>query len=175
MTRTKASARSDAKTSEQKAEAKVKAFVKRNNRHAKQMPGGPGAPRKPHRFRPGTVAKREALKLARKDKPLLSNTAIGRIMKSVFAEHGFERITQVRKGVVDAIRTSAENIMGELLQSAKDMLAARGQSTLDGAIVSLAFDRWRKRHLHTFDVSSLCPMPMAVEQERRALKIKFLV
>lgn len=75
-------------------------------------------PRKPHRFRPGTVALREIRKEQRSTKNLLPRAAVKRLVKEILQDFGCED-KRVSPLAIDAIREAGQAHLVQLFEDAQ--------------------------------------------------------
>jgi len=81
--------------------------------------GSAVAPRKPHRWRPGTVAQREIRRYQRSTKNVLPRSPVRRIIKALLAKHSTSGDARMTRNAFEAVYEMTSSVLTEALAGAE--------------------------------------------------------
>ena len=95
--------------------------------------------RKPHRWRPGTVALREIRKAQKSTRNLLPRASFERLVREIIQDIGTET-TRIKPEAIDALQQGSEDYIVDLLKHAQKFALHADRVTLSHDDLKLAID-----------------------------------
>ena len=118
---------------------KIEAITKMTAAPKTQEPQASPSVRKPHRWRPGTVALREIRQQQKSTKMLLPRASFERLVREIMQDMGTET-TRIKPEAIDALQQGSEDYIVDLLKHAQKFAVHADRVTLGHDDLKLAIE-----------------------------------